>query len=187
MERDIEKILFSEERLRARVMEMGARLTEDYRGKDPIFLGVLKGSFVFMADLIRNIDLPCQIEFMAVSSYGNKSETTGAVKITKDLNVDIEGRHVVVIEDILDSGLTLNYLVHYLKGREPASIEICTLLDKPERRRAPVSASYIGFEIPDAFVVGYGLDFAEKYRNLPYIGILKPEIYNPRTYKVGII
>ena len=143
-----------------------------------MLIGVLKGSFIFMADLVRAIDLPCQLEFLGVSSYGNKVETTGAVRITRDLEVDIEGRDVIVVEDILDSGLTLNYLLGYLQGRKPASIEVCTLLDKPERRRVEVAARYVGFQIPDAFVVGYGLDFAEQYRNLPYIGVLKPEVYS---------
>lgn len=177
MREDIERILFSSEELQEKVKELGRDITRDYAGKYPICVGVLKGSFVFMADLMRRIDLPCQIEFMAVSSYGNRSETTGAVEIKKDLSMDIEGRHVIVIEDILDSGLTLSYLIHYLGNRNPASIEICTLLDKPARRKAPVNPRYLGFQIPDHFVVGYGLDFAERYRNLPYIGVLKKEIY----------
>lgn len=174
---DIEKVLYSEEVIAEKVRELGALISRDFEGKNPMFVGVLKGSFVFMADLMRSIDIPCRIEFMAVSSYGNKSETTGAVKITKDLNTDIEGQHVLIIEDILDSGLTLNYLINYLKVRNPASVKICTLLDKPERRKAEVKPEYTGFTIPDYFVVGYGLDYAEKYRNLPYIGVLKPEVY----------
>lgn len=174
---DIERILFGEKAIAEKVRELGALISRDFKGTNPIFVGVLKGSFVFMADLMRSIDIPCRIEFMEVSSYGNKSETTGAVKITKDLNTDIEGQHVLIIEDILDSGLTLNYLVNYLKGRNPASVKICTLLDKPERRKAEVKAEYTGFTVPDHFVVGYGLDYAEKYRNLPYIGVLKHEIY----------
>jgi len=177
MREDIERVLFSPEELQEKVSELGRDITRDYAGKDPVCVGVLKGSFVFMADLMRCIDLPCQIEFMAVSSYGNRSETTGAVEIKKDLSTDIEGRHVIVIEDILDSGLTLSYLIQYLGNRNPASIEICTLLDKPDRRRAPVASRYLGFQIPDHFVVGYGLDYAERYRNLPYIGVLKKEIY----------
>jgi len=179
MREDIEKILFSSEELQEKVSALGRDITRDYAGKFPICVGVLKGSFVFMADLMRCIDLPCQIEFMAVSSYGNRSETTGAVEIKKDLSTDIEGRHVIVIEDILDSGLTLSYLIQYLENRSPASVEICTLLDKPVRRKAPVNPRYLGFQIPDHFVVGYGLDFAERYRNLPYIGVLKKEIYQP--------
>ena len=177
MHKDVEKVLYTEEQLRERVVAIGQKITADYQGASPVCIGVLKGSFVFMADLMRSIDLPCQIEFLAVSSYGNKSETTGAVQLMQDLQADIEGRDVIVIEDILDSGLTLSYLINYLSVRNPKSIEICTLLDKPERRRAQVAAKYIGFTIPDAFIVGYGLDFAERYRNLPYVGILKPEVY----------
>jgi len=177
MEQDIEQILFSAEAIQERVVALGQTIAVDFQGKNPLLIGVLKGSFVFMADLVRALDMPCQLEFMGVSSYGNKSETTGAVKITRDLECDIEGRHVIVIEDILDSGLTLNYLMGYLQNRRPASVEICTLLDKPERRRVDVHPRYKGFTIPDAFVVGYGLDFAETYRNLPYIGVLKPSVY----------
>ena len=177
MNKDIEKVLFSAEALQARVEELGQTITADFKDKNPLLIGVLKGSFVFMADLVRSLDMPCQLEFMGVSSYGNKSVTTGAVKITRDLECDIEGRHVIVVEDILDSGLTLSYLMKYLQNRRPSSIEICTLLDKPERRRVEVNPRYKGFTIPDAFVVGYGLDFAERYRNLPYIGILKPSVY----------
>jgi len=177
MHKDIGQVLFDEQAIKERVQELGRDIAADFEGKNPMLIGVLKGSFVFMADLVRAVDIPCQLEFLGVSSYGNKSETTGAVRITRDLETDIEGRHIIVIEDILDSGLTLSYLMGYLQGRNPASIEICTLLDKPERRRVPVSPRYMGFQIPDAFVVGYGLDFAERYRNLPYIGILKPEVY----------
>ncbi|MCL2843206.1 MAG: hypoxanthine phosphoribosyltransferase [Oscillospiraceae bacterium] len=177
MEKDIEQILYSAEAIQERVVELGQTITADFKDKNPLLIGVLKGSFVFMADLVRALDMPCQLEFMGVSSYGNKSETTGAVKITRDLECDIEGRHVIVIEDILDSGLTLSYLMKYLQNRRPASIEICTLLDKPERRQVEVHPRYKGFAIPDAFVVGYGLDFAESYRNLPYIGVLKPSVY----------
>jgi len=177
MHRDLETTLFTEEELRAKVRELGALIAADYADKNPLMIAVLKGSFVFMADLVRAMDIPCQIEFLGVSSYGNKSETTGAVRITRDLDCDIEGRHVIVVEDILDSGLTLNYLLGYLQGRRPASIALCALLDKPERRKVEVKTHYVGFTIPDAFVVGYGLDFAERYRNLPYIGVLKPEVY----------
>lgn len=178
MRNDIESIFFTEEAIAEKVQELGAQITKDYAGKDPLIVGVLKGSFVFMADLMRQIDLNCEVEFMAVSSYGSGTTTTGAVKITKDLNHNIEGRHVILIEDILDSGVTLNYLRNYLMSRRPASISICALLDKPARRIADVKADYVGFNCPDAFIVGYGLDYAEKYRNLPYIGMLKPEIYN---------
>jgi len=177
MHKDIETVLYTEQQLSERVRELGAQITNDYSTETPVFIGVLKGSFVFMADLMRSIDLPCQIEFLAVSSYGNKSKTTGAVQLTQDLQADIENRHVIVVEDILDSGLTLNYLITYLGVRNPKSIEICTLLDKPDRRQAEVFPKYSGFTIPDAFIVGYGLDFAEKYRNLPYVGILKPSVY----------
>ena len=177
MREDIASVIFTEEQLRARVEELGRAITRDFAGKDPLFVGVLKGSFIFMADLMRYVDLDCSVDFMAVSSYGNKSETTGAVKINKDLSADIEGKHVIMVEDILDSGLTLSYLTTYLGARKPASISLVTLLDKPARRKAPVQADYSGFEIPDAFVVGYGLDYAERYRNLPYIGILSPSVY----------
>ena len=177
MRDDIESILLTEEQLQKRIREMGQEISRDYADRNPIFIGVLKGCFMFMADLVRNVDVPCSIDFMAVSSYGNSTTTTGAVKITKDLREDIEGRDVVIVEDILDSGVTLHYLTGFLQNRRPASITIATLLDKPARRKAEVYAKYAGFEVPDAFVVGYGLDYAEKYRNLPYLGILKPEIY----------
>ena len=174
---DILRVLLTEEQLREKILELGARITEDYRGKKPLFLGVLKGCFVFMADLMRVVDLPCRIDFMTVSSYGGGASTTGAVRITKDLSRDIEGEDVIIVEDILDSGVTLHYLRDYLLHRRPSSIRIVTLLDKPERRKADVKADYCGFTVPDEFVVGYGLDYAERYRNLPYIGILKPEVY----------
>ena len=177
MKNDIERVLFTQEEIAERVKQLGKQLTEDYKDKSPLAVGILKGSFVFMADITRSIDINCEVDFMAVSSYGNGTTTTGAVKITKDLTRDIEGRHVIIIEDILDSGVTLSYLIKYLSVRKPASIKICTLLDKPSRRQSGVYADYIGFECPNAFIVGYGLDYAEKYRNLPYIGILKPEIY----------
>ena len=177
MNNDIESVLISEEELEAHVAEIGRRITEDFKDKDPIFVGVLKGCFIFMADLMRHVDINCSMDFMAVSSYSGTS-STGAVKINKDLSQDIEGRHVIIVEDILDSGVTLSYLKRYLMGRKPASINIVTLLDKPARRKADVFADYSCFEVPDAFVVGYGLDYNEHYRNLPYIGILKPEIYS---------
>ncbi len=178
MEKDILKVLISEEELNAKVTELGKRITDDYSGRSPIFIGVLKGCFVFMADLMRHVDLYCDVEFMSVSSYGGGTKTTGAVKINKDLGHDIEGRDVILIEDILDSGVTLSYLRSYLKRRNPASIKIVTLMDKPARRMADITADYYGFNVPDEFVVGYGLDYAERYRNLPYIGILKPEVYS---------
>ena len=174
---DMESILLTEEQIRLRVMQLGTEISRDYQDKEPLFIGVLKGCFVFMADLMRQVTVPCGMDFMVVSSYGKSTNSTGAVEIIKDLSQDIQGRHLVIVEDILDTGITLSYLTRYLSNRAPASISICTLLDKPERRRADVSASYVGFTVPDAFVVGYGLDYAEKYRNLPFIGILKPEIY----------
>ena len=177
MRRDIERILISEEEIQKKVAEMGKKISEDFRDKYPLFVGVLKGCFIFMADLMRYVDIRCSMDFMAVSSYSGTS-STGAVKINKDLSEDIEGRHVIIVEDILDSGVTLSYLKQYLMVRKPASISIATLMDKPARRKADVYADYSCFEIPDAFVVGYGLDYNERYRNLPYIGVLKPEIYS---------
>ena len=177
MTQDIERILISQEELEARVAEVGRRITEDFHDKDPIFVGVLKGCFIFMADLMRHVKVNCSMDFMAVSSYKGTT-STGAVKINKDLSEDIGGRHLILVEDILDSGVTLNYLKNYLTVREPASIAVATLMDKPARRKADIYADYSCFEIPDAFVVGYGLDYNERYRNLPYIGILKPEIYS---------
>jgi hypoxanthine phosphoribosyltransferase len=177
MHEDIERILISEDEIKAHVAETGAKITRDFAGKDPIFVGVLKGCFIFMADLMRYVNIPCSMDFMAVSSYSGTS-STGAVKINKDLSEDIEGRHLIIVEDILDSGVTLSYLKNYLMVRKPASISIVTLMDKPARRKADVYADYSCFEVPDAFVVGYGLDYDERYRNLPYIGVLKPEIYS---------
>ena len=174
---DIQEVLFSEEQLKNRVQEIARQITADYQGKEIMLISVLRGSFVFMADLCRAIDLPCTLDFMAVSSYGKGTKSSGQVQITKDLSEDITGRHIIVVEDILDSGNTLSYLLKILENRHPASIRLCTLLDKPERRVKPVQVHYSGFTIPDAFVVGYGLDYAEKYRNLPYIGILKPRVY----------
>lgn len=177
-DKDMESILFTEEELRQRVKEMGAQITTDYQGKEPLLVSVLRGSYIFMADLTRSIDLPCTVDFMSVSSYGSGTSSSGQVQITKDLSENIEGRDVIVVEDILDSGNTLFYLLQLLEARKPASIRLCTLLNKPERRVKEVEVAYSGFDIPDAFVVGYGLDYAEKYRNLPYIGILKPEVYS---------
>ena len=177
MKNDIESVLYSEQELQDCVKRIAGEITRDFAGKEPIFVGVLKGSFIFIADLMRHVDLHCSVDFMAVSSYGSGSVTTGAVKINKDLTANIEGKPVIMVEDILDSGLTLSYLTKYLMQRKPASISIATLLDKPARRKADVKPDYVGFEVPDAFVVGYGLDYAEKYRNLPYIGILKPCVY----------
>ena len=177
LEQDIERVLFTEEELKQRVKEIAQRIDADYAGKEPLLISVLRGSFVFMADLVREITLPCTVDFMAVSSYGGGTTSSGQVKIVKDLSEQIEGKDVLVVEDILDSGNTLSYLLKLLEARHPASIRLCTLLDKPERRTRPVELHYCGFTIPDAFVVGYGLDYAEQYRNLPYIGVLKPEVY----------
>ena len=177
MKNDIQEVLFSEAQLDAKVSELGARISKDYEGKNPLIVSVLKGSYVFMADLTRKITIPCNIDFMAVSSYGNGTKTTGEVQIIKDIGSKIDGRDLVIVEDILDSGVTLSFLMKILKARGANSIRLCTLLDKPERRVKPVEVHYTGFTIPDAFVVGYGLDYAEHYRNLPYIGILKPEVY----------
>jgi hypoxanthine phosphoribosyltransferase len=177
MKQDILRVLLTEEAIASRVAEVGRELTERFRGKNPLFVGVLKGSFVFMADLIRRVELNATLDFMVLSSYGTGTSSSGAVMINKDLNEDIAGRHVIIVEDILDSGMTLNYLCGFLMNRDPASITLVTLLDKPSRRSVPIKADIVGFEVPDEFVVGYGLDFAEKYRNLPYIGILKPEVY----------
>ena len=176
LDKDVERVLFSEEELHRRVAET-AEIDRDYAGREPLLVSVLRGSFVFMADLVRQIHLPCTVDFMAVSSYGAGTASSGQVRIIKDLSEHIEGRDVIVVEDILDSGNTLSYLLKLLEQRSPASIRLCTLLDKPDRRVKPVEVHYSGFTIPDAFVVGYGLDYAEHYRNLPYIGILKPEVY----------
>lgn len=177
MEKDIQSVLLSEEEIQREVAKIGAQISKDFAGKEPIFVGVLKGCFIFMADLMRYVTINCSMDFMAVSSYSGTT-STGAVKINKDLSEDIEGRHIILVEDILDSGVTLNYLKNYLMVRRPASITIATLMDKPARRKADIYADYSCFEIPDAFVVGYGLDYNEKYRNLPYIGVLKPQIYS---------
>lgn len=177
LERDIQEVLFTQEDLARRVGEIADQITGDYQGKEIMLISVLRGSFVFMADLCRRIDLPCTIDFMAVSSYSSGTSSTGQVQITKDLSGDIAGKHIIVVEDILDSGNTLSYLLKLLEQRKPASIRLCTLLDKPDRRVKPVEVHYTGFTIPDAFVVGYGLDYAERYRNLPYIGVLKPAVY----------
>ena len=177
MKNDIQEVLFSEQQLADKVAELGARISADYAGKDPLIVSVLKGSYVFMADLTRRSSIPCNVDFMAVSSYGAGTKTTGEVQIIKDIGSKIDGRHLIIVEDILDSGVTLSFLMKVLKARGAASIRLCTLLSKPERRKVDVPVDYLGFEIPDAFVVGYGLDYAEKYRNLPYIGILKPSVY----------
>ena len=177
MHKDVKEILFSEEQLKERVAQIAAQIDRDYAGKELMLVSVLRGSFIFMADLVRAITVPCRVDFMAVSSYGSGTVSSGQVQITKDLSEDITGRHLLVVEDILDSGNTLSYLLEVLRARKPASIRLCTLLDKPERRVKPVHLDYTGFTIPDAFVVGYGLDYDEHYRNLPYIGVLRPSVY----------
>ena len=178
MHKDIETILLSEQQIQARIQELGELLTQEYAEKNPVIIGVLKGVVVFYADMIRHIQVPCQMDFMWISSYAG-TNSTGKMVVRQDVTADIRGRHVLILEDIFDTGNSLEFTVNHLKELEPASIRICTLLDKPERRRPGVTlkADYVGFTIPNAFVVGYGLDYNEKYRNLPYVGILKPEVY----------
>ncbi len=178
MKRDIERVLISEGQLAARVEELGEQISRDYTGKNLLMVSVLKGSVVFMSDLMRAISIPCRIDFMALSSYGAGVKTSGVVKIIKDLDIPLEGYDLLIVEDILDSGMTLDYTMGLLRARNPRSIRLCALLDKPERRKVDICADYVGFTVPDAFVVGYGLDYDEKYRNLPYVGILKPEVYS---------
>ncbi|WP_227397278.1 hypoxanthine phosphoribosyltransferase [Jeotgalibacillus aurantiacus] len=177
LNKDIEKVLYTEEQLQDKIKELGAELTEEYQDKYPLAIGVLKGAMPFMADLIKRMDVYLEMDFMDVSSYGNSTVSSGEVKIIKDLNTKVEGRDILILEDIIDSGLTLHYLVDLFKYRKAKSIKIVTLLDKPSGRKADIKADYVGFIVPDEFVVGYGLDYAERYRNLPYIGVLKPEIY----------
>jgi len=172
----VEEILVGEAALQARVAELGAEISADYRDRDLLLIGVLKGAIFFMADLMRQIDLPCEVDFMAISSYGAGVDSSGVVRILKDLDMPIENRNVVIVEDIVDSGLTLSYLLRNLEARHPASVEICALLTKPDRRENDVECRYVGFEIPNRFVIGYGLDFAERYRNLPYIGVLREDL-----------
>jgi hypoxanthine phosphoribosyltransferase len=174
---DIEKVLFTEEEIAEKVKEMGKKISEDYKGKDLILVGVLKGSVPFMAELMKRIEIPCSMDFMAVSSYGNSTETSGVVRIIKDLDFEIENKHVLIVEDIVDSGITLKYLKKYLSAKNPSSVEIACLLNKPDRRKVEISAKYLGFDVPNYFLVGYGLDYAEKYRNLPFVGILKENVY----------
>jgi hypoxanthine phosphoribosyltransferase len=176
LERGVESILIEEDSLQARITELGEEISGDYAGRDLLLLGVLKGAVFFMADLMRRLTVPCEIDFMAISSYGAATDSSGVVRILKDLDINIEGRHVLVVEDIIDSGLTLSYLMRTLEARNPASLEICALLTKPARREIEVDVRYVGFEIPNRFVIGYGLDFAERYRNLPYVGVLDPSL-----------
>lgn len=177
MRKDVESVLLSEEKLNQIVTDLGAKISKEYEGKNLLMVSVLKGSVVFMADLMRAITIPCSIDFMSVSSYGSGTSTSGNVRIIKDLDINLEGYDLLLVEDILDSGVTLSYVSEMLKTRNPASIRVCTLLDKPSRRKANITADYSGAEIPDAFVVGYGLDYDEKYRNLPFVGILSPKVY----------
>lgn len=178
MDQDILKILLSEEEIKARVQKMGDELYDAFQEKNPMFVGVLNGCFIFMADLVRAAQLKSELEFIGVSSYKNSTKSSGVVQITRDLQRDISGRNIIIVEDILDSGNTLAFLKNYLMTKGAASITIATLLDKPARREKPIKADYVGFVVPDEFVVGYGLDYAQQYRNMPYIGVLKPEVYS---------
>jgi hypoxanthine phosphoribosyltransferase len=173
------EILIEEEPLQARIRELGVEISQEYQGRDLLLVGVLKGAVFFMADLMRELTIPCEIDFMAISSYGAATDSSGVVRILKDLDANIAGRDVLVVEDIIDSGLTLSYLMRSLKARKPASLEICALLTKPERREIDVPVRFVGFEIPNKFVIGYGLDFAERYRNLPYVAVLHPDLIPP--------
>ena len=172
----VQEILIEEAALQARIAELGEQVSRDYAGRDLLLVGVLKGAIFFMADLMRRIDLPCEVDFMAISSYGAGIDSSGVVRILKDLDVSVEGRNVLIVEDIVDSGLTLSYLLRNLEARHPRSLEVCALLTKPERRENDVDCRYVGFEIPNRFVIGYGLDFAERYRNLPYVGVLHADL-----------
>ena len=176
LEQAVGEILIEADVLQARIGELGAEISADYAGRDLLLVGVLKGAVFFMSDLMRHLTIPCEIDFMAISSYGDSTDSSGVVRILKDLDINIEGRDVLVVEDIIDSGLTLSYLLRNLESREPRSLEICALLTKPDRREIDVPVRYVGFEIPNRFVIGYGLDFAERYRNLPYVGVLDPKL-----------
>ena len=176
VERGVGEILIEEETLQARIRELGREISADYEGRELLLVGVLKGAVFFMSDLMRALTVPCEIDFMAISSYGAATDSSGVVRILKDLDINIDGRDVLVVEDIIDSGLTLSYLMRNLESREPTSLEICALLTKPERREIDVPVRYVGFEIPNKFVIGYGLDFAERYRNLPYVGVLRADL-----------
>ena len=174
---DVKEVLITSQEIEDKVREIGARITEDYRGEEPLLIGILRGAVVVMSDLMRNIDLRCELDFMDISSYGTGTSSSGVVRILKDLEEDITDRHVLIVEDIIDTGLTLSYLLRSLQARKPASLEVCALLSKPTRRRAELDVRYLGFEVPDEFVVGYGLDYAGAYRNLPDICVLKPEVF----------
>ncbi len=177
MDQDILKVLLSEEQIKARVQEMGDQLYDQFKDRNPMFVGVLNGCFIFMADLVRATQLKSEVEFIGLSSYKNATKSSGVVQITRDLQRDISGRDIIIVEDILDSGNTLYFLTEYLKTKGASSVTVTTLLDKPARREKPIEADYAGFEVPDEFVVGYGLDYCQQYRNMPYIGVLKPEVY----------
>ena len=176
LEQAVTEVLIDQDALQRRIAELGDEISADYAGRDLLLVGVLKGAVFFMADLMRELTIPCEIDFMAISSYGDSTDSSGVVRILKDLDINIEGRDVLVVEDIIDSGLTLSYLVRNLEAREPATLQICALMTKPERREIEVPVRYVGFEIPNRFVIGYGLDFGERYRNLPYVGVLDPAL-----------
>lgn len=178
MHDDVSEVLISHQQIRERTEELGRQITEDYDGKDPLLICILKGGLMFLADLMREVDLPLEIDFIAVSSYGDSTESSGVVRILMDLERNIQGRHVLIVEDIIDTGRTLSYIIENLRTRGPASIRVCTLLDKPARRELEIPIDYVGFTIPDRFVIGYGLDYGEIYRNLPFVGVLKPELYS---------
>jgi hypoxanthine phosphoribosyltransferase len=180
VENEIEEVLITEEEIRAKVKELAQRISEDYKDKELLLVGILKGAFMFLADLSRELTIPVQFDFIAVSSYGSATKSSGVVRILKDLEADIEGRHILIVEDVIDTGLTLNYLIRNFRVRRPASLEICALLSKPEVQRVPLNVKYLGFSIPAKFVVGYGLDFAEKYRNLKYVATLKTKVATRR-------
>lgn len=177
MHPDLQEIIVTEDAIRARVAELGKQITADYADKELVVVGILKGAAMFAADLVRAIGLPVEVDFMAISSYGTSTTSTGVHRILKDLDDPVEGKHVLLVEDVVDTGLTLRYLKEYLQQRKPASLKVCSFLDKPSRRTVDIEADYVGFTVPDVFVVGYGLDYAQKYRNLPYVGALKPEVY----------
>jgi hypoxanthine phosphoribosyltransferase len=177
---DIKEVLITREEIQAKVQELAEAIARDYRDKDPVLVGVLNGAFVFLSDLVRHLDLPCTVDFVSWSSYGKDTSSSGVFRIMKDLETNVESKHVLVVEDIIDTGLTLHYLLDTIRARRPASVKVVALLDKPSRRKIQAKADYLGFQIPDAFVVGYGLDFAQRYRNLPFIGVLKPDIYAGR-------
>ena len=177
---DVKEVLITEEQIQTKVRELAESINRDYRDKSPVLVGVLNGAFVFLADLMRHLDLSCTVDFVSWSSYGKDTSSSGVFRIMKDLETNVESRHVLIVEDIIDTGLTLHYLLDTVRARKPASVKVAALLDKPSRRRIEAKADYLGFQIPDAFVVGYGLDFGQRYRNLPFIGVLKPEIYAGR-------